>query len=166
MLDILILYTLTKYDCTIYRIQKVIETSFYPFLKPSLGAINPAVKRLLKLECITSLDFMSDGGMKSKRISITPFGQKYLRAQLLSFQFLTPTDFLINASMLLYCSDVLKNEELSEFKQNLLNQIIVYKNYVNNLFNSPYNMETKEQRKIWALSQDYISKIEALCQTK
>ena len=52
MTEILILYILIKYDATIYKIKKLIEEKFFMYASPSLGAINPALKKLEELSCV------------------------------------------------------------------------------------------------------------------
>ena len=78
MVEILILYILSKYDATIYKIRKLIQERFFMFSKPSLGTINPALKKLEGLSCVEFESKMTDGGMLSKIYKITPFGLKNL----------------------------------------------------------------------------------------
>ena len=70
MIEILILYILTKYDCTIYKIKKLIEEKFFMYSMPSLGAVNPALKKLESLSCVEFESKMSGGGMLSKTYKI------------------------------------------------------------------------------------------------
>ena len=60
MLETLILYTLLERNLTIYGVRKYILQSFSIFVKPSLGAIYPAIKRLEKkgyIEASSSFNF-------------------------------------------------------------------------------------------------------------
>ncbi len=70
MTEILILYILIKYDATIYKIKKLIEEKFFMYASPSLGAINPALKKLEELSCVEFESKMSDRGMLSKTVGM------------------------------------------------------------------------------------------------
>ena len=111
MTEILILYILIKYDATIYKIKKLIEEKFFMYASPSLGAINPALKKLEELSCVEFESKMSDGGMLSKTYKITPFGQKYLKSIISSYKFKNKAHILNNASILVCISDILDDEE-------------------------------------------------------
>jgi len=127
MIDAAILYVLTKYDATIYRVSKLIDEIFFSLLKTSTGTINPALKRLLKLGCVECTDKMSEGGMLSKTFSITLEGKKHLVDLLLSFESTNPYHIINEAKIALYCSSVLSTNELIEFKENLLNNLELHK---------------------------------------
>ncbi|MBQ8634602.1 PadR family transcriptional regulator [bacterium] len=127
MIEIVILYILNKYDATIYRILKIMEEFFFAFLKSSTGTINPALNRLEKLGCVIHSEKMSEGGMLSKIYSITPTGKKHLIDSMQSYTFANPYHLPNEAKILLYCSDVLSINELISFKENLLNNLELYK---------------------------------------
>lgn len=126
MSEIVILYILCRYDATIYKISKIMGEMFFAFLKPSLGTINPAIKRLINLGCIEASDSMSKGGMASKMCSITPFGRKYLKNLLLSLEFTNSAHILNNTRIALFCADVLAGDEMEEFKKNIKNNLILF----------------------------------------
>ena len=126
MIEILILYILNKYDCTIYKIVKLIDELFFAFTKTSTGSVNPALKRLENLSCVEYKSTMTDGGMLSKTYSITKAGEKHLRDLLLTFVTQNPSHVLVEAKMLFYCSDILGDNELVEFKNNLRNSLELY----------------------------------------
>ena len=127
MIEIVILYILNKYDATIYRVSKIIDEFFFAYLKSSTGTINPALNRLERMGCVTHSEKMSEGGMLSKIYSITPTGKKHLVELLQAHTFSNPYHSLNEAKILLYCSDVLSINELISFKENLLNNIELYK---------------------------------------
>ena len=121
------MYILNKYDSTIYRIGKIADEMFFAYLKTSSGTINPALKRLENMGCVEYTEKMSEGGMLSKIYSITSVGKKHL-VDLLQTHTLSNPYYVINdAKILLYCSDVLSVNELIEFKENLLNNLELYK---------------------------------------
>ena len=127
MSEILILYVLVKYDCTIYRIMKILDDIFFAFLKTSAGTINPALKKLEKLECVEFIETMSDGGMKSKKYSITSVGKKHLVDLLLNWECRNPYHILNEAKLIYCCADVLSINELIKFKQNARNYLELHK---------------------------------------
>jgi len=91
MLELLILYSLFERDLTTYGVRKNIVDNFGIYLEPSLGAIHPAIQRLIKKGCITSSKNISDGGQKSCYNRLTPEGKRY-------FNTLFTEDFLHNAA--------------------------------------------------------------------
>ena len=127
MIEILILYILKKYDCTIYKIVKLIDEIFFAYAKTSTGSVNPALKRLENLSCVTYKEVMTDGGMLSKTYSITPAGEKHLVSLLINFVSQNPSHVLNEAKMLLYCSDILSSSELIEFKNNIRNSLELFR---------------------------------------
>jgi len=138
MIEVVILYVLNKYDATIYRIARIIDELFFAYLKSSTGTINPALKRLEKLGCVQYTEKMSDGGMLSKIYSITPEGKKHLKELLLSFKELNPYHIINEANVYLFCSEVLSVAEYNEFKENMLNNLELYKIKLQNGLKNKY----------------------------
>ena len=159
MSEIVILYILSRYDATIYKISKIMEEMFFAFLKPSLGTINPAVKRLIKLGCIETEDKMSQGGMASKMCSITPVGRKHLKNLLLSLEFNHPAHILNNARIALFCADVLDDNEKAQLVKNIQNHLILFKGRTQEALNNPYLTLSDEQKKISLSKVDEAEKI-------
>ena len=127
MIEIVILYVLNKYDATIYRISKIIDELFFAYLKSSTGTINPALKRLENMGCVEYCEKMSDGGMLSKIYSITPTGKKHFADLMQTYTLSNPYYVINDAKLLLYCSNALSVNELISFRENLLNNIELYK---------------------------------------
>lgn len=148
MLELLILYILNKYDCTIYKIQKLIEDMFFVFSCPSLGAINPALKRLETLGCVEYTSFMSDGGKLSKTYKITPFGLKYLKETISVFDFKNQAHMLNNAKVCISISDVLDNNQKENFNSIVQNRLKILKMDIENKLKDPYILYTEIQRNI------------------
>ena len=148
MLELLILYILNKYDCTIYKIQKLIEEMFFIFSCPSLGAINPALKRLENLGCVEYSSFMSDGGKLSKTYKITPFGLKYLKETISLFDFKNTSHMLNNAKVCISISDVLDSKQKEDFNFLITNKLKILKKDVENKLNDPYILYTDTQRRV------------------
>ncbi|MCD8024508.1 MAG: PadR family transcriptional regulator, partial [Candidatus Gastranaerophilales bacterium] len=138
MLELLILYILNKYDCTIYKIQKLIEEKFFIFSCPSLGAINPALKRLETLDCVEYKSEMSEGGKLSKIYKITPRGLKYLRETITLFDFKNQAYLLNNAKVCTALSDVLMPEQKEKFSFIVENRLQILKTDIENKLKNPY----------------------------
>ena len=147
MIEIAILYILSKYDATIYRISKTIEEIFFAYIKSSTGTINPALKRLENLGCVTFIEKMSDGGMLSKIYSITSEGKKHLNELLISYYPKNPYHVLNETKIMLYCSDVLSVNELIEFRENLKNVLELYKIKLEKGLNNEYISLNEIQKK-------------------
>lgn len=148
MLELLILYILNKYDCTIYKIQKLIEDMFFIFSCPSLGAINPALKRLENLGCVEFESSMSDGGKLSKTYKITPFGFKYLKETVLIFDFKNQAHLLNNAKVCISISDILSSEQKEKFNLIVQNRLKILKTDIENKLKDPYILYTEIQKNI------------------
>ncbi len=148
MSEILILYILSKYEASIYKIAKLIEELFFAFLKPSLGTINPAIKKLEKLGAIEINHKMSEGGMEKKTCSITPFGKKHLVDLLLGFEFSNPSNVINNIKMAIFCSNVLEEDEKNEFKKNIENHLQLFIAKTQNKAQNPYISLNQDQEKL------------------
>ncbi len=114
MIDLLILYILTKRDFTMYAIHKSILVEFAPFTTPSFGAIKPALRRLEANGALTTRKMMSEGGKLSVYYSITKEGKKELERLLLEDLSDNPLQFLSNARVKLSCAEVLESEDKAE----------------------------------------------------
>lgn len=148
MLELLILYILNKYDCTIYKIQKLIEEMFFIFSCPSLGAISPALKRLETLGCVEYTSVMSEGGKLSKTYKITAFGLKYLKETVSVFDFKNTSHLLTNAKVCISISDVLDKDQKEKFDFIVINRLKILKTDIQNKLNNPYILYTETQKKI------------------
>lgn len=148
MVEILILYILSKYDATIYKIRKLIEERFFMFSTPSLGAINPALKKLEGLSCVEFESKMSDGGMLSKTYKITPFGIKYFKSLVVSYEFKNKAHILNNVSILACISDILDEGDKKQLHKNCLNNILILKKDMEEAISNPYNMYDTTQKRI------------------
>ena len=148
MFEILILYVLNKYDATIYRVGKIIDELFFAYIKSSTGTINPALKRLEKLGCVTYSEKMSDGGMLSKTYSITLEGKKHLKELLLSFNSTNPYHTIIDAKIALSCADVLSINETIEFKENMQNILELHKIKLQKNLENEYIDLNEHQKKL------------------
>ena len=61
MTQIVILYILTKYNATIYRLRKISEEFLFAYLKTSTGTFVPVLNKLEKDGFVKHNEKMSDG---------------------------------------------------------------------------------------------------------
>ena len=111
MIELLVLHSLLQKDFTMYAIKKHIETVFAAFVTPSFGAINPALRKLEKKECIKSGKLLSEGGKVSIYYSITKKGREELRSLLLEDFSKNPSQFFLQARLKLVMAEHLTSEE-------------------------------------------------------
>ena len=117
MIELLILYKLSKKVLTMYGISKDILNSFSVMTTPSFGTIKPALTRLEKAEFVKSQKTLSAGGRPSVYYSITQTGLKELNRLMLSEVQDNPVQFLTTARIRLSCAEILnKEEQLNLFK--------------------------------------------------
>lgn len=159
MIEIVILYILNKYDASIYRIGKLIDELFFGYLKTSAGTINPALKRLEKMSCVEYVEKMSDGGMLTKVYSITPAGKKHIAQELQRIELTNPYHIINEAKIALYCSDILSVNELLSFKENLLNNLELYKIKLQRGLESEYISLNEVQKKTVKITLEEVNEL-------
>lgn len=117
MIELLILYKLSKKVLTMYGISKDILNSFSVMTTPSFGTIKPALTRLEKADFVKSQKTLSAGGRPSVYYSITQTGLKELNRLILAEVQDNPVQFLTTARIRLSCAEILnKEEQLNLFK--------------------------------------------------
>lgn len=114
MIELLILYVLSKKELTMYAISKAIMDNFAAYTQPSFGAIKPALTRLEKENLIRSRKTMSDGGKLSKFYSTTSEGLEELKKLLLEKLTNNPLQFSSIAKIKLSCASYLAKDEREE----------------------------------------------------
>ena len=103
MIELLILFELSKKVLTMYGVSKEIRNTFSVLTTPSYGTIKPALTRLETSGFVKTQKTMSKGGRPSVYYSITPSGIDELKR-------------LLTAK--LACADVLDNrQQLALFSQ-------------------------------------------------
>ena len=122
MIDLLILYELTKKVFTMYGLSKEIRTRLSSLTLPSIGTIKPALVRLESAGFIMSQKTFSKGGRPSVYYSIKPEGRTALNSLLKRTLKNNPAQFLTDARIRLYCADVLDAGEFKEMISALKNQ--------------------------------------------
>ena len=114
MIELLILYKLSKKVLTMYGISKDILETFSVLTTPSFGTIKPALTRLEKSGFVKSQKTLSAGGRPSVYYSVTQNGLKELKRLMLSQLNENPIQFLTTARIRISCAEVLNNEEQLE----------------------------------------------------
>ena len=146
MIELMILYVLTKRELTMYSIQKRIEENFGAYSKPSFGAIKPALKRLEKNNCLTSRKIMSDGGKLSVYYTITKDGLSELRTLILKKLSSNPLQFLSDARVKLSCASYLDKDDCAKLFFDIKSLATQHKFDAENIINDEYNQLSFYQR--------------------
>lgn len=146
MIELIILYVLTKRELTMYSVQKYINENFGAYTKPSFGAIKPALVRLEKDGYITSRKMMSDGGKLSVFYSITKNGLEELRKLILENLSENPVQFMPNARIKISCASFLSKEECADLFFHIKSLAMQHKFDAENIINNEYNQLSFYQR--------------------
>jgi len=146
MIELLILFSLTKKELTMYGIQKAIADIFAAYTKPSFGAIKPALKRLEKCGFITSRRSISEGGKQFGFYSITNDGYTELKRLLLAPVSENPVQFLSNARIKIACASFLSKNEINDLLFKLKTRALEHKFEAENTLNNEYISLTFYQR--------------------
>ena len=146
MIELMILYVLSKRELTMYSVHKFIDENFGTFSKPSFGAIKPALVRLEKNGCITSRKMMSDGGKLSVFYTITKNGLEELRRLILEKLSENPLQFLSNARIKLCCASYLSKDDCADLFFHIKSLAMQHKFNAENIINDEYNQLSFYQR--------------------
>ena len=111
MIELLILFELSRKVLTMYGISKEIRDKFSVLTTPSYGTIKPALSRLQKSGFIKSQKTMSKGGRPSVYYSITESGLEELKNLLVAPPLENPIQFLTSARIKLACAGILNEKE-------------------------------------------------------
>lgn len=107
MIELLILYELSKKILTMYGISKEIRQMFSVLTTPSYGTLKPALNRLEQSGYVKSQKSMTSGGRPSTYYSITKEGVEELKTLLLAQPQDNPVQFLTASRIKLACAEVL-----------------------------------------------------------
>ena len=162
MNEILILYILKRHDLTIYSLNKAIEELFYPYFKPSVGSVSPALERLKKEALVEHSEKFSKGGLLSKTFKILPMGLRELSKLILNFQFSKNINLIKEIKALLICSDVLSGDEKNILKEKMLFELNILNKKNNETINNPYLALLENQKKVFLTTKQEIEKTIAL----
>ena len=119
MIELLILYELSKNVLTMYGISKEIKRGFSVLTTPSYGTIKPALNRLESAGFVKTQKTMSSGGRPSTYYSITQDGINELRRLILANPQENPIQFLTSSRVKLACAGGLNIQEQKELFKKL-----------------------------------------------
>ncbi|MGN0005402.1 MAG: PadR family transcriptional regulator [Candidatus Gastranaerophilaceae bacterium] len=166
MIEICILYCLTKREMTIYSVRKRIEEYFGAFTMPSHGTIHPALKRFEEEKFVTVRETISDGGKKSSYYGITEKGKKHLCKLLLSELSENPSVSINEIYIRLSASGILSEEQKKELKQLCERYLDLYITAIERKINDQYsgldNFQKQVMAKISSNQKEFISFIKTL----
>ena len=136
MIEVLILFELSRKVLTMYGVSKEIRADFSVLTTPSYGTIKPALRRLENGGFLKTQKTMSSGGRPSTYYSITKEGVNELKRLILEPSPENPIHFLAFARVKLACADILSEEErkqlFGELKMKAENVLIDTNNLVKN----------------------------------
>ena len=111
MIELLILFELSKKVLTMYGVLKEILGDFSMLTTPSFGTVKPALIRLEKKGFLKTQKTISKGGRPSTFYSITKEGQEEFFRLITENPPENPIHFLPIARIKVVCSDVLNKQE-------------------------------------------------------
>lgn len=138
MIELLILFVLFHKDRTMYSIRKEIINLFGAITQPSAGTIYPALERLKKQNYINVCEKISEGGKKSTYYSIQKDGKIKAKQLFTENKAENSTVFYKNLIIKFAVMSLFDKETQSEFINNSLKDITIYKNYLLNSIQDPY----------------------------
>lgn len=119
MIELLILFELSKKVLTMYGISKEIRADFSVLTQPSYGTIKPALNRLEKSGFLKTQKSITSGGRPSTYYSITKDGFEELKKLIITPPLENPVQFLTSARVKLACAEILNYSEQKELIENL-----------------------------------------------
>lgn len=111
MIELLILFELSKTVLTMYGVSKNIRGDFSVLTTPSYGTIKPALIRLEKGGFVKTQKTISEGGRPSIFYSITKEGINELKRLIMEEPLENPIHFLPMARIKLACAEILEKDE-------------------------------------------------------
>lgn len=135
MIELLILFELSRKVLTMYGVSKEIRNLFSVLTTPSYGTIKPALTRLETSGFVKTQKTMSSGGRPSVYYSITKSGIDELKRLLVEPPLENPIQFLTTSRVKLACADILNADEqwilFKQLKQKAESILIDTNNMVN-----------------------------------
>lgn len=138
MIDLLILYMVSKREFTMYAIQKGIESELGVYTRPSFGALKPALRRLEFNDFLSTRKMMSDGGKLSVYYLATKKGLQELKRLTLEKLSDNPVQFITNAKIKLSCAEFLDYEEKKQLFFDLKSLAMSFKICAEKILNDEY----------------------------
>lgn len=146
MIELLILYVLTRREFTMYGISKEIGSRFDVYTRPSFGALKPALRKLISDGFLDARKSMSEGGKLSVYYSLTKDGEQELRRLIQTKLTSNPLQFISNAKIKLSMADLLTKEERSELFLHIKTLAAEFKLAAERILNDEYTEKNFYQR--------------------
>lgn len=142
MINLLILFVLTKRELTMYKISKYIKDYFGAYIYPSFGSIKPALKLLEQKGHINIRKSISDGGKQFCYYSINSNGQELLKEEILKPISENPVQFFANANIKISCASILDKKEVADLLFNIKSIAMEHKFQAEKILNDEYTPNT------------------------
>jgi len=146
--ELFALFVLLNQESTIYKIRKNIKKYFYLFHNSSLGAVQPALKKLYAGNYVSLKKLMSSGGQKSSIYTITPQGKKYFEQLILQDLPENPATSnqiaKIKVLLLPLLKKELKVEAIQSLKTYYSNKLLDFEDYMANFENPDFQRINKD----------------------
>lgn len=162
MIELLILYILSKREKTVYALRRDIIDSFGMITKPSLGTIHPALKRLLAKDAVKFEQKYTEGGKKSTYYSLAQNGKRVFKELFFEDISSNPTIFHNQLSTRLLTVSMLEKSERDKFFEELQKNLELQKIEAKKALESPYNDYDEWQKGVISETLSGIASIEAL----
>lgn len=142
MMNLLILFVLSKKELTMYKICMYISDYFAAFTKPGFGAIKPALIKLEQNGFINSRKTLSEGGKQSCYYTITSSGLEELKKLILTPISKNPVQFFATANLRISCASFLERKEISALLFDIKTLALNHKYLAEKTLNDEYTPNT------------------------
>lgn len=119
MIELLILYSLSKRERTLYSLRASIIEKFGYFTRPSIGTLHPALKRMLAGNIVTMRNDYSQGGKKSTFYGLSKDALKHFRELFFEPFSENPTLFFTEIQTKISTMSLLNKEDKEAFLKEL-----------------------------------------------
>lgn len=128
MIELLILYILSKKNLNLYQISQTIKNQFGYLFTGSFGSIHPVLKKLLNEGYISTKKTISKGGKTCSTYKITPRGKIYFEEEIQNTEKNTKKTIEVKLACIDICKGSTKNNVIEDAEIFYKNQIIMLNN--------------------------------------
>ena len=138
MIELLLLYSLSKRERTLYSLRADIHEKFGYFTRPSVGTIHPALKRLKMANIVTVRETYSDGGKKSSYYGAASSWQKHFKELFCTPLSENPTLFFTELQSKIAVLSLLEDDDRESFLKELSLKLETFKLDLKNTLEDEY----------------------------